>query len=242
MLKQAALGAGVAGVAWSTPMLTSTASAGPGSCVCTPAGVNLLAAPFGNLVTVTAGGPYAANGSTMTFTRSSANTIQNTTCVPAATWLTGRITNCTAGNISTGQVPLIRAGTGVPQSVSLTINFSPAVSQLAFTLTDIDSSTDPLVSYWEEVTVSWTDAAGTSVPTYSPGANLVNSAPNVYRCVNGTFNAGSTDTSCNLGVGFDCGGTVSSVTIQSNDLNPTAGTSSIYGRMVGLGQLSFCTP
>jgi hypothetical protein len=47
---------------------------------------------------------------------------------------------------------------------------------------------------------------------------------------------------CNLGVAFDCGGTISSLTVTSADINPSVGSSGTFGRMVGLASLAFCTP
>lgn len=234
--------AGAAAVAWTTPqVLSAPAHAQGGSCSCTPATVNLLASPFGNGVNVTSGS-YVANGSTLTFTRSNADTINNTTCPGSTPWTSGVITNCTVGNISSGQIPMVRVGNGSPQSWTLTIDFAPAVSQLAFTLTDIDASTNSLVRYREQVTISWTNAVGSALPTYTPGTNLESPATNTYRVNSSTFNAPYNDPSCNLGVEFDCSGTISQLVIQSTDLNGRLGTSSTSGRMVGLAGLSFCVP
>lgn len=234
--------AGAAAAVWTTPqILSAPAHAQGGSCGCTPVAVNLLASPFGNGVNVTSGS-YAVNGSTLTFTRSNSQTITNTTCSPAANWTSGVITNCTAGNISTGQIPMVRSGNATPQGWTLTINFSPAVSQLAFTLTDIDASNLSSVRYREQVNLSWTNSVGSAVPTYVAGSNLVNPGPNTYAVLNDTFNAAYNDPTCNLEVDFDCSGTISQVVLTSTDLNLSLGTSSTQGRMVGLADLSFCTP
>jgi hypothetical protein len=246
LLKRVALGAGLAGVAWTAPVLTSTASAGPGSCTCTPQPVNLLAAPFGNNVTVTTGGARVVNGSSLTFARQGAGTITNTTCVPSGSWTNAQITNCLQGNISSGQIAICQRGDQEANALSLTINFNPAVQELAFVLTDIDAHIDGPggnVNYRERVTISWTNATGTSVPVYTPGA-MVQPGPaaNQYQCSSTNFNAPSNSVACNLGVDFGCGGTISQVRIVSQDINPTPGTSNTFGRMIGLAQLAFCPP
>ncbi len=234
--------AGAAAVAWTTPQVLSTpAHAQGGSCACTPSTVDLLAGPFGNGVNVTSGS-YAVNGSTLTFVRSNSSTINNTTCTGSTPWTSGVITNCTAGNISSGQIPMVRPGNASPQGWTLTINFSPAVSQLAFTLTDIDASSNSAVRYREQVNISWTNTVGSALPSYGVGANLVYMAANTYAVLNSTYNAPYDNTSCNLEVDFDCSGTISQVVLTSTDLNTNLGTSSTSGRMVGLAELSFCVP
>lgn len=235
-MMKAAVAAG--GFAWVAPSVLSLDRAfAVGSC-CTPGSVNLLAAPFGNGTNVLTGSFNTGLGSTMTFTATSQNQITNTTCAPT-TWTTGRVTNCQAGAISTGQIAIIRRGDrNTP--VSLTMTFSTPVRNLTFTLTDIDSSTQTAAPYQEQVTIAWTQGTGTSTPTYTPGTGLTAVSANVYRATSTTFNAGAADPSCNLGVDFGCGGTIKTVTITSADLNSALGTDSTVGRMIGLAQLGFC--
>jgi hypothetical protein len=227
--------AGAATWGWVAPQMHTLAAAQAcGTVPCTPSPVSWLASPYGSGANVTSA-PRNVNGTTITATRSNTNNITN------GGYTTGLITGGTLGGIA-GHVTICRVGNGNPQTASMTFNFNPAITLLSFTLTDIDSSTDSQVRYREEVVISWTTASGTPGVTYSPGTNLINTGTNRYACNSTTFNAANTDPSCNLGVAFDSCGTISSLTILSNDLNTAFGTSNQAGRVVGISSFSFCTP
>jgi hypothetical protein len=232
------VGVGVAGATWAAPsMLTLERAFAAGSC-CAQNTLNLLAAPFGNGVDLTVGS-YTALGTTMTFSRTRQATITNTTCTPTD-WTTAVVTNCQQGNDSAGQIPITSRGTDGTTANSVTITFSTAVRNLSFVITDIDASNLSTVEYQEQEVISWTQGTGTSVPVYTPGTGLSFVSANTYKATSNTVNATQTDTFCNLGVAFGCGGTVKSVTVTSQNLNTTGGSSNTQGRYVGIAQIKFC--
>ncbi len=238
-LKKAGLvGAGVAGATWVAPSVLALDRAfAVGSC-CAQNSLNLLATPFGNGVN-TAVGSFTALGTTLTFTRNGTDTITNTTCTGGGSWTTGVITNCEQGGNSTGQIAMCAVGTDKTPIV-IKMSFSTPVRNLTFVLTDIDASNLSSVEYQEQVSIAWTNTTGTSIPVYTPGSNIVNVSPNVYKANSATYNAPQTDTTNNLGVDFGCGGKVSSVTVTSSNLNGTAGTSNNQGRYIGISQIKYC--
>jgi len=238
--KAGLVGAGVAGATWVAPSVLAIdrAFAAPGSC-CAQSSLNLLTSPFGNTTDLTVG-TFTALATTMSFTRTRADTITNTTCNPAADWTTAVVSNCEQGGDSAGQIPITAHGnTNVSNAV--TITFSRPVRNLSFVITDIDSSTNSQVQYQEQVTISWTNTTGSSSPVYTPGTGLSFVSANTYKATSTSYNAPSTDTSCNLGVDMGCGGTVKTLTVTSADLNGTTGSSGTTGREIGIAQIKFCT-
>ena len=240
--KAGVVGAGVAGATWVAPSVLALDKAfALGSC-CAQNSLNLLASPFANGTNTTVGSFITGLGTTMTFTRSQADAITNTTSAGGGTWTTGVITNCQQGGDNTGQIAMCATGQDKTPIV-VKMSFSTPVRNLTFVLTDIDASAAPgdtTVEYQEQITIAWTNTTGTSVPVYAPGSNLALVGPNVYKANSPTFNAASNAVTNNLGVDFGCGGKVSSVTITSSNLNLTPGTSNTFGRYVGISQIKFC--
>jgi hypothetical protein len=235
------VGLGVAGATWAAPSILALdkAFAAPGSC-CAQLTMDLLAAPFGGNNT-TAIGTWTTNGTNVTITRNQTDNINNTTCIATgATWTTGVISDCQQGGDSAGQIPMCATGAD-KASIVIKMSFSTPVRNLSFVLTDIDASNLASVEYQEEVTIAWTNSSGTSVPVYTPGANIISTGTaNQYQANSASFNAGAAATTNNLTVDFQCGGKISSVTITDSNLNHTPGTSTTAGRYVGIAQIKWC--
>ncbi len=244
-LKKAGIvGAGVAGATWAAPSILALdkAFAAPGSC-CAQQTWDLLGNRFGDGFNLVNGKSNNTGlGTRVTVTSSTPDTITNTTCGTGGSWTTGVITDCLQGGDSAGQIAMVAVGTDKTPIV-IGITFSTPVHNLSFVLTDIDASADPgdtTVEYQEQVTVAWTNSSGTSVPTYSPGSGLSLVGPNVYKSTSPTANAVATVTTNNLGVDFQCGGYVKTLTITSTNLNTTTGTSNTFGRYIGIAEIKFC--
>jgi hypothetical protein len=236
LLHKGSVAAAATGMAWVVPQVQTFAGAQSAGCsnFCTPTDVNLLALPFGNGVDVVATSPKAALGTNITFTRTNTDSI-------SAPLTTGVVSNLQVGNISTGFIPLVVKANNTTQTVAMTLTFSVPIRQLEFTLVDIDANDTTANPYQEQVVISWTSGIGTPVPAYAPGSNLTGPPPaDTYQVLNGSYNANATDPTCNLGVDFGACGTISSVTITSNDLDTRVGTSTTAGRAIGIASLRYC--
>jgi hypothetical protein len=238
LLQRAALGAGLAGVAWTTPVLTSTASAGPGSC---------LVQPFNWLTTVgqnnAASGPYAFGGTTLTVSSSTTsaqaayqNRISPTTPgVGPGTPQGNQNSYYTLGIGSAGSVlPYFQYGVGATSTS--TFNFGSPVSDLTFTILDIDSSGATGNGYRDIVTVNWLPA--TTTVTFTP----VNGSPtftgsNPFTAIGNGGNAPATSTRGNLLVEFD--GPISQFQIVYRAGTVPSG-GSFTTQIIGLSNLSAC--
>lgn len=247
LLKHASVGAATVGAAWVVPQIHSSASAQSPGCsnLCTPSEVNLLGAGFGNGNDVVATSPKAVFGTAITFTRTNTDSVSGS----GLTLTTGVVSNATLGAFTSGFIPMCVKANNATQDVAITMTFSVPVRQLEFTLLDIDASNTAANPYREQVVISWAPGIGTPVPAYTPGwdgtstvpTNLTGPPPaDTYQVFNSTFNAANTDASCNLLVDFGACGTISSVTVTSNDLNTAIGTSTTGGRAVGIAGLKFC--
>ena len=198
------------------------------------------------------------NGTTVTASRSNTQTISNgpgATVGTSQSCTTGVIANAFFGNIAGGQIPLCVVGSS-NASVSITLNFNPGVRKLAFTITDIDAFDDSgnrSAWYREQVVIggagngglgvpgAWTNGVGDAAATYpSIGSGLQVNGANRYQSTSTNFNAPQNNATCNLGVLFDNCGTITGVTITSNDIATGTGTSANDGRMVGITALSWC--
>lgn len=253
MLQVGAVGAGVAGAAWVTPSVLTldalSAASGCSPSTCTPAIANFLTtAGFGAGTNICDGAGRLINGTTLTASRTNTDTTNQMSGVNCSTQnpttqtgTTGVIVNSRFGNIPTanngtryGQIPLVVNGSAA--SCAVTLNFNPGVRKLSFTLTDIDSVVS---NYQEQVVISWTTGSGTATPTYTPGAQVIATpaTSNTFQAATDSFNAPCNSAASNLGVQFDNCGTITSLTITSNDLITIAGGST---RVVGIALLSWC--
>lgn len=253
LLQTGAVGAGVAGAAWVAPsVLTMDALSAASGCApstCTPAIASLLAGTgWGAGVNICDGNARTKNGTSITASRTNTDTTNamsglncSTQNPTTQTGTTGVIVNARFGNIPTanngtryGQIPLVVNGSAA--SCSVTLNFNPGVRKLSFTLTDIDSVVN---NYQEQVVIGWTTGTGTATPTYTPGTQVIATpaTSNTFQAATDNFNAPCDSAASNLGVQFDNCGTITSLTITSNDLITIAGGTT---RVVGIALLSWC--
>lgn len=193
-LRKAAVGAGVAGAAWAAPQILSLDAAAAQSCV--PGTLDWDSFSTGATFTST-----VINGITVTL---SISALAGTTLAP----LNGTIRAAPNGGINQKGLYLGMDSSGPGVGEDVTFTFSVPVSNISFTLTDLDNLIGGANTGWADRVQVLTPGYTSSIPvTFTPAAPAGNvigagTGANPFRNSNTNFNYPNTSNRGNVTINY----------------------------------------